>query len=255
MNYVLVVTGNQINGTAGTKEKLFTDAKDSAEDVGKKAPKVDVGEASDNGEQDNQVSKSKDGSLFQQDRHAKHNNSTTDINTVSLPVECISLPHVPMVTPIDDTRIFGNAYDDVLEEEVAMNNVDSSYAIPEATKFLKDHAKDSAEDVGKKAPKVDVGEASDNGEQDNQVSKSEDGSLFQQDRQAKHNNSTTDINTVSLPVECISLPHVPMVTPIDDTRIFGNAYDDDVLEEEVAMNNVDSSYAIPKATKFLKDRP
>nr|GFC27907.1 hypothetical protein [Tanacetum cinerariifolium] len=50
-----------------------------------------------------------------------------------------SLLHVPMVTPIDDTRIFGNAYDDVLDEEVDMNNVDSSYVIPEATKFLKDH--------------------------------------------------------------------------------------------------------------------
>nr|GEU58560.1 putative ribonuclease H-like domain-containing protein [Tanacetum cinerariifolium] len=52
-----------------------------------------------------------------------------------------------------------------------------------------------------------------------------------------------------------SLPHVPMVTPIDDTGIFRNAYDDDVLEKEVDMNNVDSSYAILKATKFLKDHP
>nr|GEU61107.1 putative ribonuclease H-like domain-containing protein [Tanacetum cinerariifolium] len=52
-----------------------------------------------------------------------------------------------------------------------------------------------------------------------------------------------------------SLPHVPIVTPIDDNGIFGNAYDDDVLEEEVDMNNVDSSYTIPEATKFLKDHP
>nr|GEV76430.1 hypothetical protein [Tanacetum cinerariifolium] len=127
------------------------------------------------------------------------------------------------------------------------------------------------------------------------VSRSEDGSLFQQDRQTGHNNSTNDINTVSSPVSTtrpsfvnaasqiplnavgpsgstnafeehsfeqfslfknpFSLPHVPMVTPIDDTGIFGNAYDDDVLEEEVDMNNVDSSYAIIKATKFLKDHP
>nr|GFC46952.1 hypothetical protein [Tanacetum cinerariifolium] len=47
-------------------------------------------------------------------------------------------------------------------------------------------AKDSAEDAGKKAPEVDVGEASDNVRQDNQVSRSEDGSLFQQDRQTEH---------------------------------------------------------------------
>nr|GFB16504.1 hypothetical protein [Tanacetum cinerariifolium] len=168
------VTGYQTNGIARTKEKLIAgkdemkkqlkqeyilkpiyttgllisqDAKDSAEDAGKKT---------------------------------EHNNSTNDINTVSSPIStagpsfvnaasqipfnaaghsastnafeehsfegfspfknAFSLSHVPMVTPIDDTRIFGNAYDnDVLEEEVDMNNVDSSYTIPEATKFLKDN--------------------------------------------------------------------------------------------------------------------
>nr|GEW39752.1 putative ribonuclease H-like domain-containing protein [Tanacetum cinerariifolium] len=41
-----------------------------------------------------------------------------------------------------------------------------------------------------------------------------------------------------------SLPNVPMVTPIDDTGIFSNAYDDDVFEEEVDMNNVDTSYSL-----------
>nr|GEY44548.1 hypothetical protein [Tanacetum cinerariifolium] len=56
-------------------------------------------------------------------------------------------------------------------------------------------------------------------------------------------------------VNAFSLLHVPMVTPIVDTGIFGYAYDDDVLAEEVDMNNVDSSYAIPEATKFLKDHP
>nr|GEV52926.1 ribonuclease H-like domain-containing protein [Tanacetum cinerariifolium] len=157
MNYVQVVTGNQTNGIAGTKEKLVVAAKDSVEDARKTAPAVDAGKASDNGGHNNQVSRSEDGSLFQQDRQTEHNNSTNDINIVSLPVSTAgpsfvnaalqiplnnvsSLPHVPMVTPIDDTGIFGNAYDDdVLKEEVDMNNVDSSYAIPKATKFLKDH--------------------------------------------------------------------------------------------------------------------
>nr|GFC68422.1 hypothetical protein [Tanacetum cinerariifolium] len=59
----------------------------------------------------------------------------------------------------------------------------------------------------------------------------------------------------SLFKNAFSLSHVPMVTPIDDTGIFGNAYDDDVLKEEANMNNVDSSHAIPEATKFLKDHP
>nr|GFD18338.1 hypothetical protein [Tanacetum cinerariifolium] len=86
MNYVPIVTGNQTNGIAGTKEKLVADAKDSADDAGKKAPEVDAGEASDNGGHDNQVSRSEDGSLFQQDRQTEYNNSTDDINTVSSPV-------------------------------------------------------------------------------------------------------------------------------------------------------------------------
>nr|GEX10701.1 ribonuclease H-like domain-containing protein [Tanacetum cinerariifolium] len=110
---VVIVTGNQTNGIAGTKEKLVAgqnekkkeleqeyilipiyttgplisqDAKDNAEDARKKAPEVDAGEASDNSGQDNQVSKSEDGSLFQQDRQTEHNNSTNDINIVSSPV-------------------------------------------------------------------------------------------------------------------------------------------------------------------------
>nr|GEX31415.1 hypothetical protein [Tanacetum cinerariifolium] len=84
MNYVPVVTGNQTNGIAGTKEKLIAsqdekkkeleqeyilipicttgplisrDAKDSAEDAGKKAPEVDACEASDNVGQDNLISR------------------------------------------------------------------------------------------------------------------------------------------------------------------------------------------------------
>nr|GEV92290.1 uncharacterized mitochondrial protein AtMg00810-like [Tanacetum cinerariifolium] len=170
------VTRNQTNGTRGTNKKLIAgqdekkkeleqeyilipicttgplisqDAKDSAKDARKKAPKVDAGEALDNYGQDNQVSRSKNGSLFQQDRQTKHNNSTNDINTVSSPISTAGPSFVNAASQIqlnaagpsaNDTGIFGNAYDDdVLEAEVDMKNVDSSYAIPEATKFLKDH--------------------------------------------------------------------------------------------------------------------
>ncbi|GJS04017.1 putative ribonuclease H-like domain-containing protein [Tanacetum coccineum] len=54
-----------------------------------------------------------------------------------------------------------------------------------------------------------------------------------------------------------TLPHVPIVTSMDDTRFFGNAYDHEDVEEEVDMNNVDSSYTAPNDsfTKFLKDHP
>ncbi|GJR82919.1 putative ribonuclease H-like domain-containing protein [Tanacetum coccineum] len=54
-----------------------------------------------------------------------------------------------------------------------------------------------------------------------------------------------------------ALPHVPNVSPMHDTGIFGNAYDDEDVEEEADMNNVDSSYTAPDASfiKFLKDHP
>nr|GFB96915.1 hypothetical protein [Tanacetum cinerariifolium] len=102
-------------------------------------------------------------------------------------------------------------------------------------------AKDSVEDVGKKAPEVDANEVLDNDGKDNQVPRTEVEILLQQDKQTKHTNSSNDINNVS--------------SPVNDTGIFVNAYDDDVLKEEFDINNVDSSYAIPEATKFLKYHP
>nr|GEW38184.1 putative ribonuclease H-like domain-containing protein [Tanacetum cinerariifolium] len=157
--------------------------------------------------------------------------------------------------------------------------------------------KDSAVDAAKKATKVDESRVLNNGGQDDQATRSEFERLLQQERQTKHINNTNNINIVSSPVgtagpsftntalpsptnaagtlastnafeehpferfspfkNAFSLPHVPIATPINDTGIFGNAYDDEAVEEEVNMNNVVSSYTIPNApfTKFLKDHP
>ncbi|GJY40751.1 putative ribonuclease H-like domain-containing protein [Tanacetum coccineum] len=54
-----------------------------------------------------------------------------------------------------------------------------------------------------------------------------------------------------------SLPPVLNISSIDNTGIFGNAYDDKDVEEEVDMNNVNSSYTVPATsfTKFHKDHP
>nr|GEY07344.1 hypothetical protein [Tanacetum cinerariifolium] len=88
MNYVLVVAGFQTNGIAGTKDNI-----DSAVYAGKNATEVDASQVSDNGEQEDKVTRT-------------------------------------------------------VEEEVDMNNVFSSYTIPDAslTKFLKDHHKDQVID-------------------------------------------------------------------------------------------------------------
>ncbi|GJR39947.1 putative ribonuclease H-like domain-containing protein [Tanacetum coccineum] len=54
-----------------------------------------------------------------------------------------------------------------------------------------------------------------------------------------------------------TLPLVPNISSMDNTGIFGNAYDDEDMEEEVDMNNVISSYTVPDTsfTKFHKDHP
>ncbi|GJW35653.1 putative ribonuclease H-like domain-containing protein [Tanacetum coccineum] len=56
-----------------------------------------------------------------------------------------TLPPVPNISSMDNTGIIGNAYDDEdVEEEVDMNNVISSYTVPDTsfTKFHKDHPED-----------------------------------------------------------------------------------------------------------------
>nr|GEX19693.1 retrotransposon protein, putative, Ty1-copia subclass [Tanacetum cinerariifolium] len=145
MNYVPVVARNQTNGIAGFKENLVAGSKDSTVDAGKKAPEVDESKASDNGRKNDQVSRSEVESLPQQARPSASTNAFKEhsFERFSPFKNAFSLPHVSIVTLIDDTGIFGNGYDDeVLEEEVDMNNVDSSYTIPEATNFLKDHPKE-----------------------------------------------------------------------------------------------------------------
>ncbi|GJR83215.1 hypothetical protein Tco_0154000 [Tanacetum coccineum] len=54
-----------------------------------------------------------------------------------------------------------------------------------------------------------------------------------------------------------TLPPVPNISSMDNTSIFGNAYDDEDVEEEVDMNNVISSYTVHdnSFTKFHKDQP
>ncbi|GJU56812.1 putative ribonuclease H-like domain-containing protein [Tanacetum coccineum] len=54
-----------------------------------------------------------------------------------------------------------------------------------------------------------------------------------------------------------SLPPVLNISSMDNTRIFRNAYNDEDVEEEVDMNNVNSSYTVPDTsfTKYHKDHP
>ncbi|GJX03931.1 ribonuclease H-like domain-containing protein [Tanacetum coccineum] len=155
MNYVPVVAGNQTNGIAGTKDNIVTDPNDSEENARKKPTEVDESGASDNDGQNDQATRSDTTRPSFTD-----NVPSTPVNTAGPSVStdnafkehpfqrfspfknASSLLHVPNVSPMHDTKIFGNAYDNEdVEEEVDMNNVASSYTALDApfTKFLKDH--------------------------------------------------------------------------------------------------------------------
>ncbi|GJV11408.1 putative ribonuclease H-like domain-containing protein [Tanacetum coccineum] len=184
MNYVLVVAGNQTNGIAGTKDNIVAGPKNSVGEARMKPTEVNDKEASDKNEKDAQDTRSESERINQREIQTKHTNSTNNINTVSTPVSTagpsfdnvvpsppvntvgpsvstanafkehlferfspfkneFTLPPAPNVSSMDNTGIFRNAYDDV-EEEVDMNNVDTSYIASDApfTKFLKDHPED-----------------------------------------------------------------------------------------------------------------
>ncbi|GJT23147.1 putative ribonuclease H-like domain-containing protein [Tanacetum coccineum] len=57
--------------------------------------------------------------------------------------------------------------------------------------------------------------------------------------------------------KCFFFSTVPNISLMDNTGIFGNAYDDKDVEEKVDMNNVNSSYTVTDTsfTKFHKDHP
>ncbi|GKD68362.1 putative ribonuclease H-like domain-containing protein [Tanacetum coccineum] len=185
MNYVPVVAGNQTNGIAGTRDNIFTgqaekktkpkqeyilrpicttdplisqDPKVSEEDVEEKPTEMD------------------------EKKQTQNPNSTNSINTVSTPVSttrpsCIdddpsspvntaeatnafeehlfkifspfknafTLPPVSNVTPMDDTGIFGNAFDDEdVGVEADLNNLETTMNVSPlpTTRIDKDHPKD-----------------------------------------------------------------------------------------------------------------
>nr|GEV40013.1 hypothetical protein [Tanacetum cinerariifolium] len=160
--------GNQTNGIVGTKDNIVasqakkkkqpkqeyilipictTDPlisqgpKDSAVDAGKKVTKVDKSRVSKNGRQDDQVTRSEFEGLLQQERQTEHINSTNNFNIVVSPVNTAGQSFVNTALP---SHINAAGTPATVEEEVDMNNVDSSYTILDAplTKFLKDNPKD-----------------------------------------------------------------------------------------------------------------
>nr|GEV17027.1 hypothetical protein [Tanacetum cinerariifolium] len=113
--------------------------------------------------------------------------------------------------------------------------------------------KDNAVDDGKKATEVDESLVSDNGGQDDQVTRSEFEGLLQQERQTEHINSTNSFNTVFSLVNTVGPSFANTASPSHNNAAGTPA----TVEEDIDMNNVVSSYTIPDAplAKFLTDHP
>ncbi|GJT81694.1 ribonuclease H-like domain-containing protein, partial [Tanacetum coccineum] len=158
MNYVLVVVGNKTNGIAGTKDNTVAGPKDRERDTGMKPTEVDENEASDTSGKDDEATRSDTvgPTIDTVVPSPPVNTARPSINTANAFEEhlferfspfknAFSLPPVPNISSMYNTGIFRNAYaDEDVEEEVDMNNVNSSYIVPDTsfTKFHKDHLED-----------------------------------------------------------------------------------------------------------------
>ncbi|GJX59971.1 putative ribonuclease H-like domain-containing protein [Tanacetum coccineum] len=182
MNYVPVVTGNQTNGIEGTRDNIVTDPKVSEEDAEEKPTKMDENEASDKDRKDDQATRSEFERLLQQEKQTVHPNNSNSINTVSTPVSvaepsftnddplslvnaaessnafeehlferfypfknAFTLPPASNVTPMDDTGIFCNAYNDEdVGADADLNNLETTMNVSHipTTRIDKHHPKD-----------------------------------------------------------------------------------------------------------------
>ncbi|GJT61346.1 ribonuclease H-like domain-containing protein [Tanacetum coccineum] len=151
--------------------------------------------------------------------------------------------------------------------------------------------KDSEEDVSMKPTEVNESGASDKGEEDEQDTRSKFERPLQQEKQTNSTNSFNNVGTLvsaagpsftnddpSSPVNAaeasnafedhlferfypfknaFALPHVPNVFSIDDTGIFGNAYDDEDVGAEADLNNLETTMNVSPipTTRIDKDHP
>ncbi|GJZ45828.1 putative ribonuclease H-like domain-containing protein [Tanacetum coccineum] len=154
--------------------------------------------------------------------------------------------------------------------------------------------KESEEDSRMKPIEVDESRASDKDGENHQATRSKFERLLQQEKQIVHPNNTNNINTISTPVSstgpsftnddlsspvnaakasnafkehlferfspfknAFTLPPVLNVTPMDDTRIFGNAYDDEDVGADADLNNLETTMNVSPipTTRIDKDHP
>ncbi|GJX25015.1 putative ribonuclease H-like domain-containing protein [Tanacetum coccineum] len=209
----------------------------------------------------------------------------------------ISMNYVPVVAGNQTNGIAGTRDNIVTGQAEKKTEPEQEYIlIPFCTTdpLISQGPKDSEEDSGMKPTEVDVSGASDKDGEDDQATRSEFERLLQQEKQTVHPNSTNSINTVSTPVStagpsftndapsspvnaartseehlfeqfspfknAFTLPDVPNVFSIDDTRntrIFGNAYDDEDVGADADLNNLETTMNVSPipTTRIDKDHP
>ncbi|GKF36585.1 hypothetical protein Tco_0113343, partial [Tanacetum coccineum] len=184
MNYVPVVAGNQTNGIVGIRDNIVTgqaekkigptqeyilipicitdplisqDPKVSEEDAKEKPIEMEENGASDKDEEDDQATRS-DTPVSTARPSYTDDDLSCPVNTVEAfnafkehlferfsPFKnAFTLPPVSNVTPMDDTGIFGNAYDDEdVGVEADLNNLETTMNVSPipTTRIDKDHTK------------------------------------------------------------------------------------------------------------------
>ncbi|GJS32796.1 putative ribonuclease H-like domain-containing protein [Tanacetum coccineum] len=209
----------------------------------------------------------------------------------------ISMNYVPVVVGNQTNGIAGTRDNIVTGHAEKKTEPEQEYIlIPICTTdpLISQDPKVSEEDAEEKPTEMDESRASDKDGKDDQATRSEFERLLQQEKQTVHPNSTNSINTVSTPVSAagpsftnddpsspvnaakasnafeehlferfspfknaFTLPPVSNVTPMDDTRIFGNAYDDEDVGAEADLNNLETTMNVSPipTTRIDKDHP
>ncbi|GJZ30610.1 putative ribonuclease H-like domain-containing protein [Tanacetum coccineum] len=177
MNYVPVIAGNKTNGIAGKRDNIVTCQAKKKTEPEQEYILIPICITDPLISQDPKFER-----LLQQEKQTVHPNNTNSINIISTPVSAVgpsftnddpsspvnaakasnvfeerlfeifspfknpfTLPHVSNVTPMENTRIFGNAYDDEdVGTEANLNNLETSLNVSHipATIIEKDHLKD-----------------------------------------------------------------------------------------------------------------
>ncbi|GKC91275.1 putative ribonuclease H-like domain-containing protein [Tanacetum coccineum] len=206
----------------------------------------------------------------------------------------ISMNYVPVVAGNQTNGIAGTRDNIVIGQvEKKIESEQEYILIPFCTTdlLISQGPKDSEEDSGMKPTEEDVIGASDKDGEDDQATRSKFERLLQQEKQTVHPNSTNSINTISTTVSttgpsftndalsstvnaartseehlfeqfsplknAFNLSDVPNVFSIDNTRIFGNAYDDQDVGAKADLNNLETTMNISPipTTRIDMDHP